>query len=164
MEVGKKKVYIETSIVSYLTARPTNDLLVAARQKATIDWWDTRRNWFDLYTSGVVIEEAREGDPNAAVRRLDALRGIPILEATDEAVAFAKALIEKGALPTKALGDSLHAAIATAHELDYLLTWNYRHLDNAEMKPVIRSVCAIHGFACPEICTPLELMGETENG
>lgn len=162
--VEKKTVYIETSIVSYLTARPSNDLLVAARQKGTIDWWDTQRSRFDLYASDVVIAEAEGGDPGAAIRRLNALHGIPILEATDEVVAFARALIEKGALPAKALGDSLHAAIAAVNDLDYLLTWNYRHLDNAEMKPLIRSVCAIHGFTCPEICTPQELMGEAENG
>jgi hypothetical protein len=159
----KKTVYIETSIVSYLTARPSSDLLAAAWQKTTADWWDTQRRRFDLYTSDVVAEEAEKGDPEAAARRLDALRGIPILDITDDVVAFSKALIEKGAVPAKALGDSLHAALSVVHGVDYLLTWNFRHLDNAEVKPLIRSICAIYGYACPEICTPQELMGDIDN-
>lgn len=155
----RKLVYIETSIVSYLTARPTNDLLAAAWQKATIDWWDTQRSRFDLYTSSVVSEEAGRGSAEAAARRLQALSGIPLLAITDEVVALSKALIDRGALPTKAIGDSLHIAVSAVHAIDYLLTWNCRHIDNAEMKPVVRSVCAEHGYASPEICTPQELMG-----
>lgn len=155
----KKTVYIETSIVSYLTARPTNDLLAAAWQKITNDWWDTQRSRFSLYTSSVVTEEAGRGNTDAASRRLDALSGIPLLATTEEVVAFAKALIQEGALPTKALDDSLHIAMAAVHGIDYLLTWNCRHIDNAEMKPVVRNICTTHGYVCPEICTPQELMG-----
>jgi hypothetical protein len=162
--MDKKTVYIETSIVSYLTAWPSSDLLVAAWQKTTIDWWNTQRSRFDLFTSDIVIGEAEKGDPKAAASRLNALHGIPILEATDEVAALSEALIAEGAVPAKALGDSLHIAFSAVHGVDYLLTWNFRHLDNAETKPLIRGVCAIHGYTCPEICTPQELMGETENG
>lgn len=98
----KKAVYIETSIVSYLTARPTNDLMAAAWQKMTIDWWDIQNERFCLYTSRVVTEEAGRGNPNAAARRLEALSGIPLLAITEEVVALSKALIREGALPTKA--------------------------------------------------------------
>ena len=157
-----KTIYIETSIVSYLTARPTNDLLAAAWQKATIDWWDTQRRRFALYTSSVVTEEAGRGNPEAASRRLDALSGIPLLAITAEVVALSKALIHQWALPTKAIGDSLHIAIAAVHAMDYLVTWNCRH-DNAEVKPVVRSACTAHGYVCPEICTPQELMGTEQN-
>lgn len=157
--MGKKTVYVETSVLSYLTARASSDLLGAARQKATVDWWDTQRGRFDLYTSDLVVEEASRGDPEAATHRLAALSGIPLLAVTNEAVALSKALVRGGAMPAKALDDSLHVAISGVHGVDYLLTWNYRHLDNAETKPIIRSVCVAQGYPSPEICTPQELMG-----
>jgi hypothetical protein len=112
-----------------------------------------------LYTSDVTIEEAGRGNPEAAARRLEALAGIPLLPITEAVVVLSKALIQGRALPAKALDDSLHIAISAVHGVDYLLTWNCRHLDNAETKPIIRSICAIHGYTSPEICTPQELMG-----
>lgn len=162
--MDKKSVYIETSIVSYLTARPSSDLLAAALQKATLDWWKTQRSRFDLYTSQVVMEEAARGNSQAAARRLEALAGIPILAITDAVSVLSKALLRQRALPAAALDDSLHIAISAVHGADYLLTWNCRHLDNAETKPIIRSVCVVNGHACPEICTPQELMGAPEDG
>jgi hypothetical protein len=162
--MDKKSVYIETSIVSYLTARSSSDLLAAAWQKATIDWWDTQRSRFDLYISDIVLEEAAKGDREAAARRLDALIGIPVLAITEAVLVLSKALIKDEALPRNALDDSLHIALPAVHRVDYLLTWNYRHIDNAETKPIIRSVCTANGCACPEICTPLELMGVFDNG
>jgi predicted nucleic acid-binding protein len=162
--MDRKSVYVETSIVSYLTARPSNDLLTAAWQKATADWWDTQRGRFDLYTSDIVLEEAARGNAEAAAKHLEALVGIPVLAITDEVRALSKALVREGALPPKALDDSLHIAISAVHGTDYLLTWNCRHIDNAETKPIIRSVCMVNGHACPEICTPQELMGVSENG
>ena len=155
----KNTVYIETSIVSYLTARPSNDLLAAAWQKATIDWWDMQRNQFDLYTSDIVIDEEGKGDRKAAARRLNALANIPLLAITDEVTALSKALIQAEALPKNAIGDSLHIALSAVHAIDYLLTWNYRHIDNARTKPIIRSICTTNRCAYPEICTPFELMG-----
>ena len=157
--MSKKKVYIETSIVSYLTARPSSDLLAAAWQKVTVDWWDTQRHRFDLFGSDIVIEEAGKGGSDAAERRLEALSGIPLLAITEEVVSFAETLIQKGALPRKAIGDSLHIAVAAVHGVDYLLTWNYRHIDNAEAKPIIRRICLENNHGYPEICTPQELMG-----
>lgn len=161
--MDRKTVYIETSIVSYLTARPSNNLMAAAWQRATLDWWDTQRSRFDLYISNVVLEEAGKGDVHAAARRLDALAGIPRLAMTDGVVLLSKALIRAGAVPGKAVDDALHIAVSAAHGIDYLLTWNCRHIDNAEAKPVIRSVCAANGQTCPEICTPQELMEVSED-
>ncbi len=161
--ITKKTVYIETSIVSYLTARPTSDLLAAAWQKITVDWWDTQRKRFHLYTSAITIEEAGRGDTEAAKRRLEALSNMPILPITDAVVALSKALLQEKALPPKALDDALHIAVSAIHGIDYLLTWNCRHLDNAETKPIMRSVCTIHGHTSPEICTPQELMGVFED-
>lgn len=157
--MDRKKVYVETSIVSYLTARPSSDLLAAAWQKVAIDWWDIRRDEFELFVSEVVIEEAGRGDGEAAARRLEALAGIPALAITEEVVALAEALIQEGALPRQAIGDSLHISLAAVHGIDYLLTWNYRHIDNAENKPQIRKTCLSKGYGYPEICTPQELMG-----
>lgn len=157
--MAKRTVYIETSIVSYLTARPTNDLLVAAWQKTTTDWWDIQKPRFDLYTSDITLEEAGRGDAEAASRRLEPLSGIPVLPITEAVVALSKELLYKKALPEKALDDALHIAVSSVHGVDYLLTWNFRHLDNAETKPIVRSICTLNGCASPEICTPQELMG-----
>jgi len=162
--MDKKTVYIETSIVSYLMARPSRDLLAAAWQKVTIDWWDTQRDRFDLFASDIVIEEAGKDDEIAAARRFEALAGIPLLAITDEVLVFSEALIQAGAVPKKAIGDSLHIALSAVHGLDYLLTWYYRHIDNAETKPIIRSICLTNRYGYPEICTPQELMVVYENG
>ncbi len=162
--MDQKSVYIETSIVSYLTARPSSNLLAAAWQKTTADWWETRRRHFALYASGVVLDEAARGHAEASARRIRALADIPILDLTDEARGLSKVLLQEAALPSKALNDSLHIAVAAVHGLDYLLTWNFRHLDNAELKPAIRRLCIMKGYACPEICTPQELMGGSEDG
>ncbi len=155
-----KTVYEETSILSYLTARPTRDLLAAARQQMTREWWDTRRARFELFVSPLVEQEVQRGDPDAARRRVEALGDLQALEIVEEAYDLADALIRESALPAAAQDDATHIALAAVHEMDYLLTWNCRHIDNAETKPVIRSLCAGKGYACPEICTPEELMGD----
>ena len=159
----RKTVYIETSVVSYLTARPTANLLAAAWQKVTLDWWETRRRRFNLFTSEVTVQEAGRGDREARAKRLAALADIPLLPITDEVGPLATALVREAALPEKALNDALHVAVAAVHGVDYLLTWNYRHLDNAEKKPAIRDTCMRLGHASPEICTPLELNGGQED-
>ena len=153
------KVYIETSIVSYLTARPSSSLIAAAWQKETVDWWETQKDRFDLYISEVVVEEAGRGDESAASRRLRALEHIEVLQIERKSVDLAKALIEQGALPRKALDDAFHLAVAAVNGIDFLLTWNCRHIDNAEMKPKIRRVIESQGYQCPEIATPIGLMG-----
>ena len=155
-----KRVYIETSVISYLVARPSRNLLTAAWQQVTREWWDNRRSRFELYASELVSVEASHGDSDAAQRRSEILIGIPDLAVTDSAVALAKKLVGAGALPREAMDDAMHLSVAAVHGIDYLLTWNCRHLDNAEMKPLMRNVCAVAGYRCPEICTPQELMGE----
>jgi hypothetical protein len=116
-----------------------------------------------LFLSEVVVAEAGQGDVSAAGRRLEALEGLPSLELTDEVASLARRLVERGALPAIATDDALHVPIAAVHQADYLLTWNCRHLDNAERKPAVRRVCAEAGFPCPEICTPQELMGDEDD-
>jgi hypothetical protein len=156
-----KSVYAETSIFSYLTARPSRDLLASARQHLTVWWWHHHRARFDVFVSPSVRREAAKGDPEAADRRLAAMTGISLLVMNDAVARLAERLIEEHAVPQVAAEDALHVAMAAVHHIDYLLTWNCGHIDNAERKPAIRAVCAIEGFPCPEICTPEELMGES---
>jgi predicted nucleic acid-binding protein len=155
-----RTVYIETSIVSYLTSRPSRDIRVAAWQEITTQWWEQERSKYELFTSELVIAEAGGGDEEAARKRLDRLKDIPVLTVDDATKRFAGQLIQDGGVPSEAQADALHIAIASVHRLDYLLTWNCRHIDNAAAKPLIRSICAIVGYPCPEICTPLELLSE----
>ncbi len=156
----RKKIYIETSVISYLTARPSRDLLVAAHQQITHDWWDIRRQDFDLYTSQVVKSEASAGDPMAAAQRLQKLEEIQFLDVLDEAAYLADKLLSEGCLPKKAAEDALHIAIATIHRMDYLLTWNCKHIANSEKRPAIERVIRENGYQPPIISTPEELMGE----
>jgi hypothetical protein len=155
-----KSVYIETSIPSYMTARPSRDVRAAAWRDITVQWWDTARRRYDLYTSEIVVAEAREGDAGAAERRIDALRGIPELVVDAEVESLAARLIAGGGFPPAAEFDALHVALAAVHTVDFLLTWNCRHINNADTKPTIRSICALAGYVCPEICTPQELLPE----
>jgi hypothetical protein len=153
-----EQVYIETTVVSYLTARPNRDVVIAGHQQVTHEWWDTRREHYELCVSQLVLGEAAAGDPNAAQERLVVLQFMTVLETTTAALVLAKELIREGALPAKAADDALHIAVAATHAIPYLLTWNCRHLANATMRPMIESVCAAQGFTAPIICTPEELL------
>jgi predicted nucleic acid-binding protein len=155
-----RTVYIETSVISYLTSRPSGDVRVAAWQVITTQWWEQERSKYELFTSELAIAEAGGGDESAARKRLDRLKDIPALAIDDATRQLAARLIENGGVPSDAQADALHIATASVHGLDYLLTWNCRHIDNAATKPLIRSICAIVGYPCPEICTPLELLSE----
>jgi hypothetical protein len=153
-----ERVYIETTVVSYLTARPNRDVVIAGHQQVTHEWWDTRREDYELCVSQLVLGEAAAGDPQAAQERHTVLRPMTVLETTAAALDLAKDLIQAGALPAKAADDALHIAVAATHAVPYLLTWNCRHLANATMRPMIESVCAAKGFKAPIICTPEELL------
>ena len=156
----KARIYIETTIVSYLTAKPSRDLIIAAHQQITQEWWETRQHAFDLFISELVIREARAGDVEAARKRLDALTDIPLLELNEEALYLAKELVQKGPIPDKSKEDAIHISLATVHGMDYLLTWNCRHIANAEMRKDVASVCMAMGYEVPVISTPEELMGD----
>ena len=158
-----KTVYIETSIPSYLTARPSRDIRAAAWQQITSQWWDEARAEYDLFTSELVIVEASAGNSEAAGRRLEALQGIAELPIDQEVQELAEELISKGGVPAGAEADALHIAVAALHRIDDLLTWNFRHIDNAATKPLIRSIWADAGYTCPEICAPVELLSEGES-
>jgi len=154
----KQKVYIETSIPSYLTARPSNDIRAMANQNTTIEWWENCRLKFDIFVSEFVIVESSQGHAEASDRRLAAIDGIPELDVTDEVRKLAIALITEGPIPKKAEIDAYHIAVATVHGMDYLLTWNCTHIANAVMRPKVEAVCRKHDYEPPTICTPQELM------
>jgi hypothetical protein len=153
-----ERVYIETTIVSYLTARPSRDVVIAGHQQVTLEWWDTRRADYELCISQLVIDEASAGDPEAARERLAILQPMLVLETTSEALELARELIQAGAMPVKAVGDALHIAIAATKGIPFLLTWNCRHLANAVMRPKIEAACQGQGFQAPIICTPEQLL------
>ena len=154
--MDKPTIYIENTIVSYLTARPSRHILAAAWQQVTRDWWETRRPAFDLYTSELVLAEAAAGDTSAAANRLAALEGIPVLLLTGAVESLARALLDQEAVPEKTNADAVHIAAAAVHGMACLLTWNCTDIDNAEAKSPIRSVCAVEGDLCPFICCPYE--------
>ncbi len=156
-----ERVYIETTVVSYLTARPSRDLIIAAHQQITHDWWNTRRTDYELCISELVLDEAGAGDAQAAQERLLVLQPMLVIETTTEAFELAEDLLRAGALPQKAADDALHIAVAATKAIPYLLTWNCRHLANAAMRPVIESVCVARGLKAPIICTPEELLEST---
>ncbi|WP_295882873.1 type II toxin-antitoxin system VapC family toxin [uncultured Thiohalocapsa sp.] len=158
--MARPTVYIETSFVSVLTARPSRDLMAAANQAASAEWWDKRRGAFDLVVSEFVVAEAERGNPDAARRRLDLIAGLPSLRTDAQAASLQAALIADGAMPESASVDAFHIALAAVNGMNYILTWNCRHIANAAMRPHIERVCRDHGFEPPVICTPIELMEE----
>jgi len=144
--------------VSYLTARPNRDVVVAGHQQVTHAWWDKRRQSYELCISQLVLDEAGAGDAQAAEERLLVLQPLLVLETTTEAIDLAKELLRAGALPKKAADDALHIAVAATKSVPFLLTWNCRHLANAAMRPMIETACRVKGFKAPIICTPEELL------
>lgn len=152
-------VYLETSIISYLVARPSRDLVTAARQELTREWWGRRRALFEVFVSEAVIAEARAGDAEAAARRLAILADLPLLDVTAEVTRLAGALAKALGLPRQAAADAVHIAAAAGHGIEFLLTWNSTHIANAELRPTIEEVCRNSGYVPPILCTPDELMG-----
>jgi hypothetical protein len=156
----KERIYLETTIVSYLAARPSRDLVLAAHQQQTRQWWDERSGAFDLFISQIVLREAERGNPDAASQRLRLLDGLAMLPLTDEVDELAQALLTAGMLPEVAKVDCAHVAVATIHEMDVLLTWNCRHLANGLILRRLGRFLRGRGYEAPAICTPDELMGE----
>ncbi|MEA2690986.1 MAG: hypothetical protein QOJ16_373 [Acidobacteriota bacterium] len=154
----KPKVYIETTVVSYLTARASQDVVVAGHQQTTREWWRTCRERFDLVASQLVLGEAAAGDPEAARERLDVLAELSLLEVTAEASALARHLVESASIPVKAAQDALHIGIAVTNGVAFLVTWNCRHLANAALRTKIEETCRAAGYEPVVLCTPEELL------
>jgi hypothetical protein len=153
----KPKVYIETTVVSYLAASASRDIVIAGHQQITREWWEGR-NRFDLFVSQAVLEEAGRGDRTVATRRAALLSGIPVLELGQEVHELASSLLQVRAVPAKAVVDALHIAVAAVNRVDYLLTWNCTHIANAAVRGKIERACRDAGLQSPVICTPEELM------
>ena len=151
-------VYVETSIISYLTGRASQNVVVTAHQRLTRKWWNGQRHQFELFVSPLVLQEAALGNPNMALKRLEVLRHIPVLAAAQEAADLAEDLIRSRSLPAKARVDALHIGIAAVHGMEYLLTWNCKHIANARMRNQIDDICRVSGYEPPVMCTPEELM------
>jgi hypothetical protein len=152
------RVYIETSVVSYLRSRSSSDAIVAAHQSLTGIWWVERAPQYELVISELVIQEASAGDPDAAYARLQVLAECNILTITEEAVTLAQQLVMRGPIVTEHAADALHIAIAAVNGIEYLLTWNCKHLANAALRSRIVALIEDAGYVCPVICTPEELM------
>ena len=151
-------VYIETSILGYLTARPSRNLVLVANTEVTREWWDMRRSDFNLYTSQAVLKEVSQGDTEMASRRLEILRDFPLLELNQSVLDLAEQFLGRSNLPSKADVDAVHIAAATVHCMDYLLTWNCKHIANAQIQGKLAEISLDFGYELPILCTPYELL------
>jgi hypothetical protein len=151
-------IYIESTIPSYVVARPARDLLQAARQQLTRDWWEFRRTGHEIFTSQLVLDEIAFGETEMANRRLELMADITLLESTNKAGELTRNIMNSGLLPAKAEGDGAHIALATVHKMDILLTWNCRHIANAFILGRLRRLVESYGHSAPTICTPEEFL------
>ena len=150
----KKKVYVETTVISDATALPSKDLILAARQIVSREWLETAKSKYSLHSSFLVRKESLKGDSDASARRMDALKGMLELEADERAFELAGKLISGKAVPKEYPDDALHIATAALNKMDYLVSWNFKHITNAQTIPLVKRICEDNGFRCPEICTP----------
>ena len=157
-----RTVYIETSVISYLTARPARTIIGAAHQQITQDWWERTRGRFDLLISELVVRECSAGDPDAAQKRLAALQGMPLLDISPQVRSIATGLVTESCVPPNVFEDALHIAIAAVHEVDFILTWNFKHIANPMLQERIARYLAQRGTLMPFICSPQELLGEDD--
>jgi hypothetical protein len=155
-------VYLETSIVSYLRQRTSGQVIAAARQVLTRRWWEEERANYDLVTSQYVIDEVADGDPQLAQERLELVEGIPLLKLSGEIDDIAEEIVSRAILPAKAQLDALHIACASHHHVDYLLTWNCKHIANARILPKIHQTLTDLSCFIPIICTPEEMVDDDE--
>jgi predicted nucleic acid-binding protein len=156
----KPTVYVETSVIGYLTSWPSGDLVVAGRQKITRDWWRDAAARYELIVSEVVLREASTGDAQAMKDRLAVLEPLQLVDISNEAAELAQTLMAHGAVPSTETEDALHIALAAVHGMEYLVTWNFKHIANAAMRRKINDVCVMAGYDPPIICSPDELAEE----
>jgi hypothetical protein len=155
-----RRIYIETTIPSYLTARPSRDVVQAARQQLTREWWEAERRNYDLCISQMVLDEAAAGDAEAAQRRMAIIADLPLLDLTLEVEALAEKIMQSGLLPVSASRDAVHIAATSVHKVHFLLTWNCRHIANAAIFRDLQHIIVDAGYDMPVICTPEELIGD----
>lgn len=156
--IDRSVVYLETTVVSYLAAKPSRDVVIAGHQQSTREWWENRKQDFRIVASQLVIQESVRGDTEAIQYRLDILKELELLEISQDATTLARAMIERGVVPETSLEDALHVALAVVNDCKYLVTWNYRHLAGAGVRARIESFCRDEGYEPVVICTPEELL------
>lgn len=154
----KPTIYIETTVISYLTARPSRDLIIAAHQQVTHEWWDMALPHFDAFISPIVLDEISRGDELAANLRLEKVSLFPVLEVLPEVLNLAESYFIAVEIPEKARADSYHLALATWHGMDFLVSWNCVHIVNGRVKQIIEEINSTFGIRTPIVCTPEELM------
>jgi len=154
--------YIETTIPSYYTARNARSILQASRQLATREWWDGGCSGFDLVTSTETLNEAGEGDPEMAKERLGLLQQMRVLPVTRQAADLARQLVACGLVPETASPDAVHIALASVHRIDFLVTWNFKHIANPHIRERMRTRINNSGYRMPVMCSPEELLNEDE--
>jgi predicted nucleic acid-binding protein len=155
----KESIYLETTIISYYASRPNRDIVIAGHQQITKDFIDKSALQYDIFVSELVIEECKSGDKEAAILRLELLKTFNLLELNNAALSLAKSLISGKIVPNQYAEDALHIALATIHGMDYLVTWNCKHIANAHIRNKLEKAIRNHGYVLPVICTPEELMG-----
>ncbi|MBT7067152.1 MAG: type II toxin-antitoxin system VapC family toxin [Verrucomicrobia bacterium] len=156
--VMKPSVYLETSVISYLTGRPSRDLIVAGHQQITSEWWVKVLPSVDVFVSELVLDEAARGDGDAAAQRLARIESMPLLEAVDEVDGLARVYADALGLPEKALADAYHMALATWHGMDYVVSWNCKHIASGRVQRVLMDANDTMDLQTPILCTPEELM------
>ncbi len=153
-----QKVYIETTIPSYIVSKTSRDIVIAAQQEITREWWESERHLYDLFVSEAVIAECSQGDVQLVKKRLEIIDNMAILPITEESLKLSNEYCVLLGIPEKSRIDSLHLALAVVHEMDYLLTWNCKHLAHGEVRLKVHYYNASMGLFEPMILTPLELM------
>ncbi len=152
------RLYVESTIPSYLAAPVSSNPRTAGIQKATTLWWETRRTSFGLFVSTVVVDEITRGNPVFAAKRLETVAGIDILVSTPASEQLTDRLLADDIIPAVAAGDAAHIAVAAVNQMAFLLTWNCKHINNRFVVRRIERACSAEGYACPTIATPTELM------
>lgn len=154
----KPTVYIETTIISYLTAKPSRDLIIAGHQQITTEWWTDVRPQVKCYVSAFLIDEASRGDKVYAQKRLGNIRGFAVLDVNEEIEDLARKYFAALQIPEKAKIDAFHLAVAAWHKMDYLLSWNCKHIASGRVQKMMQKINAELGVHTPIVCTPEELM------
>ena len=153
-----KKVYIETSVISYLTSKPSKEIITLGHQKVTSQWWKNNKSHFNCFISNAVIQECEKGNKEYALKRLKICANLELARHSEESIKLANALVASKVVPSKAATDAIHIAISAVNKMDFLLTWNCKHIANALIQDRIEKVCNKLGYKKPALCTPAELL------
>ncbi|RPI76458.1 MAG: PIN domain-containing protein [Desulfobacteraceae bacterium] len=154
----EKHVYIETTVVSYFTAKPSRDIMIAGHQEATRELWAKLSTKYKAYVSALVYQEAGKGNPEQAKMRIAVIAEFPMLDIDDETRSLAEKIIAKKGIPTEYPEDALHIAVAAVNGIEVIITWNFAHLNNPFTRKKVRKIVEAEGYGCPEICSPEELL------